>query len=253
MEVKYYLADPAGNITALVIYCSNMDIKLVTKKIMQENKSVEQVGFVHFSDSNIKLRMSGDEFCGNATMSAAALCYLLSGKRGVYETSVSVFGTKKPIDVSVEAKDGCFKCKCEIKKPYEEKTIKFCANGYEYQYPLVVFEGIMHIVADEMLNEPIAESVIRNLAYKLDTKALGIMLLSKDKTHLNPLVYVKDTDTLFFEKSCASGSCAVGTLICKPGEEINLYQPGGVINVLNGDDLKLSVDIRIGNCHFMEV
>ena len=105
MNIKYYIADPTGNITALVLTDKSLDYKLVSQKIMQENSSVEQVGFVDFSGGQTRLKMSGSEFCGNATMSAAALYYELSGRKSSFETEVSVFGTDKPVKVNVTEKD----------------------------------------------------------------------------------------------------------------------------------------------------
>ena len=77
-ELHYSIWDPAGNITALVE--SNVlitDQPTAAAKIMSCHPEVEQVGFVRFypeqSDTQAELRMAGGEFCGNASMCAAAL------------------------------------------------------------------------------------------------------------------------------------------------------------------------------------
>lgn len=58
------------------------------------------------------------------------------------------------------------------------------------------------------------------------------MYLDRGEGFLQPVVYVRDTDTLFFESSCASGSAAVAFLLGpgRPGERrLELRQPGGAI------------------------
>ena len=53
MNIKYYLADPAGNITALVISAvPKSNYKSVAKKIMQKHNDVEQVGFVTYANQS---------------------------------------------------------------------------------------------------------------------------------------------------------------------------------------------------------
>lgn len=253
MNIKYYIADPTGNITALVLTDKSLDYKLVSQKIMQENSSVEQVGFVDFSGGQIRLRMSGSEFCGNATMSAAALYYELSGRKSSFETEVSVFGTDKPVKVNVAEKDKCFKCDCFLEKPYKISEASFAADNKEYNFPLVCFEGIMHIIADETLSLNTAKKVISTLAESLCAKALGIMMISENKGKMKPLVYVSDTKTLFLEGSCASGSCAAAAALCKKGEKLILKQPGGTLGVLNSDELVLSGSVKLSQCFELEI
>ena len=79
-NLKYSIFDPSGNITALVeTHINNDSQPEVADEIMKAHPEVEQVGFVYFDAIRpvpTYLRMAGGEFCGNATMSAAAL-YLL--------------------------------------------------------------------------------------------------------------------------------------------------------------------------------
>lgn len=252
MNIEYYIADPAGNITALVTATCKENIKTVAQGIMADNKNVEQVGFVDFTGENVKLRMSGDEFCGNATMSAAALYCLLAKKRGKVKTTVSVFGTKEPVDVTVDIKDGCYACECVLQKPNEISNIEFTAEQKSYRFPIVCFEGISHIVADKSLSEPAAQSVIKDIAKNLTAKALGIMIFDKDKSCMRPLVYVPAADTLFFENSCASGSCAVAALYAGK-QRLVISQPGGEIGVMCSDKITLSVKVKLSNCYSKEI
>jgi diaminopimelate epimerase len=246
MNIEYYLADPAGNITALVTSpVLHGDYKTVAKVIMERQKSVEQVGFVTFSEKAVHLNMSGDEFCGNAAMSAAALYGALSGKSGRFQTGVYVFGTANPVKTAVTVKEGYFACECEIEKPKSLSEVTFCAQGGQYRFPIVHFEGISHIVADSSLSENAAAGAIKDIAGKLGVKALGIMILSGDKTRMKPIVYVPGVDTLFYENSCASGTCAAAAVLCRAGEKITLKQPGGEISAENADNIRLFSKVKI--------
>ena len=76
--IKYTLWNPIGNITALVEKCEKISRQPeIAYAIMQRHSDVEQVGFIGFSDDAdtetlVSLRMAGGEFCGNASMCAAA-------------------------------------------------------------------------------------------------------------------------------------------------------------------------------------
>ena len=231
MNIEYYIFDPAGNITALVT--SNLakeKYKTVAAAIMKKHPSVEQVGFVNFDGGIVKLNMSGGEFCGNATLSAAALYAEINGK-SKNVIPVAAYPTYKPINVSVLKNYGGFACECIFAKPDAVKKCSFYANGREYTFPLVCFDGIMHIVADNTLGEIAARSIIKPLAEKLGAAALGIMLYNSDKKSLEPLVFVSAIDSLFRENSCASGSCALAAVLPEFGDETVIKEPGGDITV----------------------
>ena len=79
--------DPTGNITALVESSAEVSRQpFIADLIMQKHPEVEQVGFVEFGEQ-VKLRMAGGEFCGNASMCAAAL--YLSRKGAEVASSLS--------------------------------------------------------------------------------------------------------------------------------------------------------------------
>ena len=72
--MRYRIFDPTGNITALVEEAVDVSRQpSVAADIMQKHSNVEQVGFVSLDGDLPALRMAGGEFCGNASMSAAAL------------------------------------------------------------------------------------------------------------------------------------------------------------------------------------
>ena len=67
--------------------------------------------------------------------------------------------------------------------------------------------------------------------FETSEKALGIILLEKEKskTKINPIIWVKTIDTLYYETACGSGSLA--TAIYKNYiegiENLEIMQPSG--------------------------
>ena len=78
--LRFSLFDPSGNITALVESpVAPEEQRAAAMRIMARFPNVEQVGFVRLpaeEGMQVAMRMAGGEFCGNASMSAAALSLL---------------------------------------------------------------------------------------------------------------------------------------------------------------------------------
>ena len=252
MKTDYYLLDPTGNITALVTNATDKNLyNAVASYIFKNHTCTEQVGFVDFKDKTVKLSMSGGEFCGNATMSTAALYCYINGIDNL-KTDVYVSGTDGPVKVNVKRKNEVYKCDCVLKKPKSIIEYKFSKGSKEYTFPLVCFDSIMHIVADESLDEKTAREVIKGIARDLSASALGIMMYNAEKRQLTPLVYVPKVDTLFVENSCASGSCAVAQVKGFKDGETAIIQPGGTLSVkVCKSGIKLSGNVKIIN-HYSE-
>ena len=111
-DIEYCVFDPTGNITALVESAVDAaDQPAVASRIMELEPDVEQVGFVRFADKDesvaapggapVSLRMAGGEFCGNATMCAAALFATRRGLQGG-AVPVKVSGASAPLTVTLE-------------------------------------------------------------------------------------------------------------------------------------------------------
>jgi len=256
---RYSIMDPTGNITALVE--SGVEIRRQPEaagELMRLHPEVEQVGFVCFheepgADIQGELRMAGGEFCGNASMSAAALFAL--HKEGCFGDRVRAAGTdlmKVLLRVSGAADPVAIKLRRdaegftgEVKMPpalrIEEYT--FEQEGTLGVLPLVRMEGISHIVirpdsafAALALQKERAEEAVRKWCAELETDGLGLMFLrgSGGAYEMMPLVYVPGSGTVFWEHSCASGSSAVGMYLAGLANEpvsISLKEPGGSLTV----------------------
>lgn len=256
MNIEYYIINPTGNITALVT--SNVQIEkynIVSKKIMELYPDVEQVGFVNLTENSPNLRMSGGEFCGNATMSSAVL---FCEKEKCIESTVkvNVYGSKDTFSVKVK-KDGDF-YSCELKVPKSNKIIEldFETENEKYTFPMVNFDGISHIIALNHLSESTTKKILVKYSKNLHLPAMGLMLYNKENNSLTPYVYVNECDTFFAENSCASGTCAVCEYLTvnSPSEdEFAFVQKGGTLKAKsskNSDFITLYGNVKIEE-HFI--
>ena len=246
-QLRYSIFDPTGNITALVeSVVPEKDQPSVAAAIMARHTAVEQVGFLRLPGGEGEtpaLRMAGGEFCGNASMSAAALWALRRGLDGG-ECSIRVSGAESSVSVRLrrETEDG-FAAAVHM-PPAGQITEKECViSGRRGGLSCVYMEGITHAVITPaspffaLKDAPAAaEEAVRELCGSLGAACLGLMFLEGEGAlrRLTPLVYVPLSGTLFWENSCASGSAAVGMLLARQSGkaiDLTLEEPGGELRV----------------------
>lgn len=230
MKLEYRLADPTKNITLLVISpCAPQSCTGIAAELMAREPTAEQLGFLSAGEggADINLRMSGGEFCGNATMSAGAYVCMTRGLDRL-DCRVSVYGTTAPVKVGVIKIGSGYSCKVEMPRPTEMRRQSFYVDGEAREFDIVCFSGITHIISAGNLTRAQAEDNIRAWCRELGCEALGIMLVDLDRRSIEPLVYVAGIDSLFWESSCASGTTAVGMYLAQAGENHACFsEPGG--------------------------
>ena len=232
-KIEYKILNPGGNKTALVKSTNFTDKQkcLINRLIMEKYFEVEQVGFL--SNETNRLEMAGGEFCMNATRCAV---YEYS-KEKEKSIEISVSGTNKSL-IGRVLNDNKVEIKLDISKNIDELI------EVQNNFTLVKIDGILIVIFDEKQskeyirkikeNEDIAKKELKEFMSKniqTDEKAIGIMLLQKvsDKVKINPVVWVKDIDTVFYETACGSGSLATAIYNyynCKE-EMLELIQPSG--------------------------
>lgn len=257
MDIKYSIFDPTGNITALVeTRVANAEQPAIADEIMKAHPQVEQVGFVYFVPGRpvpALLRMAGGEFCGNATMSAAALYLMRSGEE-TDSVRVNVSGVSRPIEVSLKAKDdGSYDAGVQMPEALEISIQKLRSNVADASMTVVRMEGISHIVIESFSglyslkdDKQAAEQLVRDWCSELGADCLGLMFLEGDGTSwkLTPLVYVPGADTMFWENSCASGTAAVGMYMASKLEEtvdMTIYEPAGTMRVSSDPEVRKTI------------
>lgn len=254
-DLKYYIFDPTGNITALVESgVAAADQPAVASRIMERHPDVEQVGFITYADDAaaadvpVSLRMAGGEFCGNATMCTAALYMIRENMPGSAAIMVRVSGAAEPLEVRLRRKDaagfdaavtmppaiGIDELKLSDSKLHESTSVSL---------PVVRMQGIAHVIIEPdsgffgLKDDPaLAETLLRGWCGVLGAECLGMMFLGEGAAlrRLTPLVYVPGADTMFWENSCASGSAAAGIyLAAQAGTPVDVTfdEPAGRLRV----------------------
>lgn len=248
--IRYGIFDPTGNITAL----AEGDIPVEDRpaaagKIMALHPEVEQVGFVRFFPDDdgcrIDLQMAGGEFCGNASMCAAGL-YLLSNSPGddPMLLKLRVSGASQPVFVQVcrtEADD--FTASILMPPVTAIEKPDFSLGDLKAKLPLIRMGGISHVIVEPdspffpLKKSPqTAEEAVKTWCGMLSVECLGLMFLERNekKSVLTPLVYVPACRTVFWERSCASGTAAAGMYLAENADgelDLILEEPGGSLRV----------------------
>jgi diaminopimelate epimerase len=246
MELSYTIFDPTKNITLLVETPVERALHAsIAARLMAQFPQVEQVGYLEpalSSGARLRLQMMGGEFCGNATMSAAAYIALRDDLPA---------GRSSDIGLEVSGSDGVLTCHLEclddrflgtVAMPLPEEicsaALPLPEGVLPRSVPAVRFPGIVHcIVSSSEVTQAQAAAVTRpqfsGLCTALHTSACGILLFDEAASAFQPLVYVDSTGTAVWESGCGSGSAAIGAYLhFRDGRgEVSLRQPGGVIQV----------------------
>ncbi|MBE6019727.1 MAG: hypothetical protein E7230_05290 [Clostridiales bacterium] len=194
------------------------------------------------------LRMAGGEFCGNATMCAAALWMTRAGLMGEAEARVRVSGATEPLMVSL-ARTSAVSFAAAVEMPpalgidHLKLSDGMLPGSAVLGLPVVKLEGISHIIIEPdsgffglKQDRALAETLLRGWCGALGSECLGMMFLDEGSGSrpLTPLVYVPGADTMFWENSCASGSAAAGIWLAeKTGAPVDITfdEPAGQLRV----------------------
>ena len=234
MELKYTVWDPTKNITLLVSTPVERSAQAETAaRLMAARPQVEQVGFLEPAaapGAELRLQMMGGEFCGNASMSAAAeLAQRTGGGARTVPLEVSGYPGVLSVRLSPRA-DGGWDGTVAMPLPRTVGAAEIPGAG---RVPAVTFDGITHcIVPAGRLTRPQAEAAVRPLCAALGADACGILLYDEPAGAFAPLVFVASTGTAVWESGCGSGTAAVAAVLAARAQAdrtVRLRQPGGTI------------------------
>ncbi len=249
VQIEYSIYRPAGNDTAFVYGLSytQEQRKLINDAIMAKHSNVEQVGFIDLNNKP-ELQMAGGEFCGNATRSAAFV--YLKGKEGSLDMTVN---SNDIVSCGVDAHG---KAWCEIPLYHGTNVITKKEPGIF----IVRMNGMVTIVIQAEVAEKYLENRdnLKNIGmqyihdYGLEwSEAVGVMFCEKADGFLkiNPIVWVKAINTIFYETACGSGTtavCMVEAYLKQENQKIDIMQPSGLIITANvifskGEILKATI------------
>lgn len=240
------------NMTIFVLDQIPRDMQMhVAKKLMNySNIYAEQVGFIerpslhkNLDNNCLRLQMMGGEFCGNAARSLAALLVHnqypnVTEAEDSYLVQLEVSGIDSLINCEVykTEKDNLYLSKVNMPLPIGVNEVLLEIDDTVFSAMKVDFSGITHFIVDseKIKDRDLLFKAVKNEMNKKDYDAFGIMYYDFNKEYLEPLVYVKGTDSLFWERSCASGTSALGvalTYMKKNGINKKVRQPGGELEV----------------------
>ena len=231
--IHYTLFDPTGNVTLLAeTPVPAPEQPRIARLLTAPEPAAEQVGFVTpGSGGAIRLRMAGGEFCGNASLCAAALALLRAG-RSEGSVTVHVDGTDEPVSVSMTAlAEDAWRGAVDMPRPLSVGTEALPGGR---RLPVVRFPGIAHVLLEDAMPRETAEALAPAWCRSLGADALGMLFLTRERRALTPLVFVPAAGTLCWENSCASGTTAAGAwLAAEAGHpvELSLAQPGGTLEI----------------------
>jgi len=241
----YSVLNPTGNITAIVTQWTQTDLAGAADRIMAAEPAVEQVGFLSRGAEvcDGALQMAGGEFCGNASMCAAAM---LADEKGCkagerMRITLRVSGSEEPVSVELEKlSSGGYRGKVKMPSALGISEI-LISEGEEVTVPLIYMPGIVHALVPEDFGIERTEKLLPGLCAQLKAAAMGAMLVDGNFSRISPVVYVPGANTLVREHSCASGTAAAGVWLSqKTGGNIrrSFTEPGGCLTVeTNGDRL----------------
>lgn len=215
--LKYHILWPGGNTTALVEEkFPRSEHVSIARKILAANKELEQVGFLETPgnpEAAIRLQMMGGEFCGNATRTTA---YFWAMKTGLKSFKVEVSGFPELLDAEVDGDD------VELKLPGSFFQKIEHSGSRLSQTQIVDLMGIRFIVQQFPKDFKKAQSLIEK--HKEDFPAVGVIYtdFTDEKITIDPIVWVRETNTCYDETACGSGSIAAGIAasLKNPGKNV---------------------------------
>lgn len=260
MELEYYKLNPTGNISLIVTSTVPREAQAeLAGKLMELDSEAEQVGFIEKPQDKTaacRLQMMGGEFCGNASISVAAL---FAGSSGLDSGTVNieVSGSHDTLGIKIiKTGEKSYLGTVEMPSPEGVEDILF----RNMTLPVVRFPGICHIITDEGSQAVFGKAELRELCVALRTEAVGVMFT--DGKSLRPYVYVASTDSAVWESSCASGTTAVAAYFAisrsSAGREYSFDEPGGRLTVSVDPDtvplgLTLCGEVKIVGKHLISI
>lgn len=244
MEIQFIKTSPTENMTLLIETPVPREKQLAVAEQLIAYGSVyaEQAGYIEEAENPLaekRLQMMAGEFCGNATLSLAAV---MAEKKGVAigeetEIVLEVSGAEAPVSCRIK-RETEYGYRGSVAMPLPQKIEKrtFHLEGETYELSVVIFAGITHIIVPVALwGENAVQKAEQAAAVwaKELPEAFGILLFDEEKRMVQPLVCVQKA-SLIWERGCGSGTSAIGAYLAEKTENrvsLFLRQPGGRMGV----------------------
>ena len=158
MELKFIKTSPTENVTLLIEtpVPREQHLEIAEKLIAYGSVYAEQAGYIEEPENPAaekRLQMMAGEFCGNASLSLAAVVAEEKGLKVGEETEIilEVSGADSLVNCRMKKEEnGWFgRVAMPLPKAIEHKTFRL--NDETYELDVVVFEGISHIIVPASL------------------------------------------------------------------------------------------------------
>ncbi|PTH56777.1 histidine racemase CntK [Staphylococcus agnetis] len=238
--VHFSKFNPSGNMTVLVDseHDASHYVTIANQLMQTSHVCCEQVGFVikpQSSNDLYGLQMSGNEFCGNATLS---LLHYLKERQLVQagELSLHVSGVSTPTPCVIHAL-GDYEVTLPAPHTYEWQSLKLGTKTFDVLK--ITYASYCHFVVpiasySEAMCQTV-EAFVKHETWPSHFKTIGMMLYNADEHRLYPLIYVPELGSIIWEQSCGSGTGSIGiyealnhTNGCA---DVVVHQPGGALRV----------------------
>lgn len=225
LKCQVFLA-AGGNPTGVVVLPDaslRSKYAAIAREFMDQDGRIEQFGFL---ENGSHFQMSGGEFCGNAARVAARLVAASSGRSS---GKFTMSGFEGDVLYSLQPDN---QVRCDFPGLPMQITKQTLRNGMTGV--LVDFGGIVHFVVspDELFNaDPsVYQSVHAQVVQELglaSRAAVGVVWQDQSQRgiKIDPVVWVKDIDSFFYESACGSGTLAV--FVAGGHQELFVIQPTG--------------------------
>lgn len=241
MEVNFIKTSPTENMTLLITtpVPREQHLEIAEKLIAYGSVYAEQAGYIEEAvhpQAEKRLQMMAGEFCGNASLSLAAVLAEEKGLAIGEETEIllEVSGAEELVCCQMKKEETGFWGRVAMPLPKGVEKKVFSLENETYTLPVVVFAGISHIIVPVSLwgADGVRKAELAAKAWAAEMPAaFGILLFDEEQKTLQPLVCVQGA-TLIWERGCGSGTSAIGAyLAAKNGKSVSvrLQQPGGVM------------------------
>lgn len=248
MKLNFIKANPTENMTIFILDpLPRSTYSEVANKLMNYNSlHAEQVGFFEqptLPGSTSRLHMMGGEFCGNASRAFAAI--MVQKRYGTFQMEgdtylvpIEVSGNEKVLIAEVKkASEHTYDVKIKLPLHKSARPFETHYNGVHYPGILVDFEGISHLIlstGNDLPDEGLLLHIVKQLS-PLQNGAFGVMFYNNEQNFMVPLVYVEDTGSVIWERSCGTGTAALGIALSLTKQEsvdMVVDQPGGKLQIL---------------------
>ena len=243
MELKFIKTSPTENMTLLIEtpVPREQHLEIAEKLIAYGSVYAEQAGYIEEPENPLaekRLQMMAGEFCGNASLSLAAVVAEKKGLKAGEETEIilEVSGADSLVNCHMKKEENGWSGRVAMPLPKAIEYKKLQLEGETYELVEVIFEGISHIIVPVSLwgenAVKKAELAAKEWAEHMPA-AFGILLFDEEKGECQPLVSVQGV-SLIWERGCGSGTSAIGAyLAMKEGRSlsVSLKQPGGIMGV----------------------